>query len=140
MSNDLHDLMKEALREAKRGFALGEVPVGAVLTDAAGKIVASGFNQPISLNDPTAHAEVMAIRQAADKLGKADLSECIIYCSSQPTSVGAAVIKSVGIKKVYFGLSHEDLGQIRSSAAPSEPVYKQLGRDEALEMFKKWQD
>ncbi len=134
------ELMQKAIELADKNASsrLGG-PFGAVVTDAEGKVLGEGANGIASRVDPTAHAEVMAIRQAADKLGKADLSECIIYCSSQPTSVGAAVIKSVGIKEVYFGLSHEDLGQFRSSAAPSEPVYKQLGRDEALEMFKKWQ-
>ena len=64
MSPDLYRLMKEALEEAKKGFAEGEVPVGAVLSGLDGQILAKAHNQPISKNDPTAHAEILAIRRA----------------------------------------------------------------------------
>lgn len=111
-------------------------PYGAIITDAAGKIIAEGMNGGSSRADPTAHAEVMAIRLAADRLGQTDLSDCVLYCSSQPTMMGQALIKSVGIQTVYFGLSHDDIGQMKTHSAPAEPSYKQLGRDEALAMFK----
>ncbi|MCK5284999.1 MAG: response regulator [Alphaproteobacteria bacterium] len=111
-------------------------PFGAIVADKEGHILGEGKNGITSRVDPTAHAEVMAIRKAADKLGKSDLSECIIYCSSQPTSVGKAVIKSVGIKQVYFGLTSDDIGQIRLNITPDEPEYKQLCQDKALEMIK----
>ena len=64
MFPDFSPFMKEALQEAKKGFDEGEVPVGAVIVDPAGAIVARAHNQPISLNDPCAHAEILALRQA----------------------------------------------------------------------------
>ena len=65
MTGDVYDLMTEAIKEAEKAAAHGEVPVGAVITDEKGSIIARGYNQPISLNDPTAHAEILAMRQAA---------------------------------------------------------------------------
>ncbi len=135
------ELMKKAIdladknAKSKRGG-----PFGAVVTDADGKILGEGMNGITSRVDPTAHAEVMAIRKAADKLGKADLSECILYCSSQPTMMGQALIASVGIKKVYYGLSHQEISSVRDpkDAAP-KTVYAQLGHDEAMAMFKNWE-
>ena len=64
MFPDFSLFMKEALQEAARGFEEGEVPVGAVVVDPAGSVVARAHNQPISLNDPCAHAEILALRQA----------------------------------------------------------------------------
>jgi len=111
-------------------------PYAAIVATQDGKILGIGMNGHSARVDPTAHAEVMAIRQAAEKLGKSDLSECLLYCSSQPTRIGEALISSVGIAKVYYGLSHEDTGQIEERKTAHEPEYHQLARDKALEMFK----
>ena len=115
-------------------------PFGALVTDGEGKILGEGSNGRTSRMDPTAHAEVMAIRQAAERLGSGDLSQCILYCSSQPTMMGQALIESVGIRTVYFALTHNDINHLRGeSGAPKaeRPAteYIQLGHDEALEMF-----
>ena len=61
---DPYLLMKEALKEADKGFAEGEVPVGALIVDAGGEVIARAHNQPLSRNDPTAHAEILALRTA----------------------------------------------------------------------------
>lgn len=114
-------------------------PFGAIVTDAKGAVLGRGVNGVSSRIDPTAHAEVMAIRQAAEKIGKADLSECVLYCSSEPTMMGKSLVLSVGIQKVYYGLSHGDVGEIRTRAKTADPQYIQLGRDEALEMFRSWE-
>ena len=76
----------------------------------------------------------MAGRLAADRHGRDDFSVCVLYCSAQPTRIGAALIESVGIQKVYYGLSHEQVGLDPSKR--SDPSYEALLGDEALEMFK----
>lgn len=130
------DLMKKTIAlaarnsDSKRGG-----PYGAIVSDGQGKVLGEGVNGAGSRADPTAHAEVMAIRLAADKLGSADLSSCVLYCSSEPTEVGKALIKSVGLKSVYYGLSHDDIGGMNTKKSTTEPDYKQLSRDEALAMF-----
>ena len=75
----------------------------------------------------------MAIRRAAERLNQTSLKDCVLYCSSEPTKIGQALVESVGITKVYYGLSHDDVGQVHM---PASPVYEQLFRDEAVAMFK----
>lgn len=115
-------------------------PFGAVIASSDGEILGEGTNGVTSRVDPTAHSEIMAIRQAAEKLGRADLSDCVLYCSSVPTAMGRALIASVGIERVYFGLAHEDIHDTcaRERKAFSEPAYKQICRDDALRMFSRW--
>lgn len=114
-------------------------PFGAVLADQSGKILGEGMNGITSRSDPTAHAEVMAIRQAAERLGRSDLSDCVLYVSSEPTMIGKALIQSVGIPKVYFGLSHSEVGQLRArNARLPDTIYEQLGHDAAAAMFMAW--
>ena len=115
-------------------------PFGAIVADQEGKILGEGVNGISSRVDPTAHAEVMAIRRAAERLNQTSLSDCVLYCSSQPTKIGMALIESVGIGKVYYGLSYDDIGTIKEHAKTADPVYEQLGRDKALTMFKTAQD
>lgn len=115
-------------------------PFGAVVTDAAGHVIGEGVNGITSRCDPMAHAEVMAIRQATEKLGRTDLEGCILYCTSEPTSIGRALIESVGIGKVYYGLSHEDVSQIRSPRLHPPVIYERLGQDKAQEIFQSWSD
>lgn len=129
-------LMKKAIDLASENAGSGKGgPFGALVVDAEGRILGSGAGGKSSRVDPTAHAEVMAIRKAAEKLGTSDLSGCTLYCSSQPTQVGQAVIASVGIAKVVYGLSREDIGRFREIRDPAEPVYEQVFRAEALAMF-----
>ena len=111
-------------------------PYAALVSTKDGQVLGTGANGRASRVDPTAHAEVTAIRQAVEKTGKADLSECILYCSSQPTKIGEALIASVGIEQVYYGLSHEDTGQFMTHKRAIEPTYSQLCQNQALEMFK----
>ena len=135
------DLMKKAIQLAdKNAKSKRGGPFGAVVASQDGKILGEGMNGITSRVDPTAHAEIMAIRNAADKLGKADLSECILYCSSEPTMMGRALIASVGIPKVYFGLSHTEMSSVKAAKKPMpKPEYVQLGHDDALAMYKSWE-
>ncbi|MCB9982775.1 MAG: response regulator [Rhodospirillales bacterium] len=111
-------------------------PYAALVATKDGQILGIGANGRAVRVDPTAHAEVTAIRKTAEKLGREDLSECVLYCSSQPTRVGEALIASVGIGQVYFGLSHEDTGQIKAHKQAAQPEYHQLCHDHAMQMFK----
>lgn len=120
---------------AKRGG-----PFAALVATKDGQVLGTGANGRSSRVDPTAHAEVMAIRKAAEKLGKSDLSDCILYCSSQPTRIGEALVASVGIENVYYGLSHEDTGSIKAHNKTVEAQYQQLCKNVALEMFKAAKD
>ena len=111
-------------------------PYAALVATKDGHVLGTGSSGKASRVDPTAHAEVSAIRKAAEKTGQSDLSDCILYCSSQPTKIGEALIASVGITEVYYGLSHEDTGALKAHKQAAQPVYSQLCQDQALEMFK----
>ncbi len=110
-------------------------PFGAVVADSEGRIIGEGVNGITSRSDPMAHAEVMAIRQATEHLNQTHLETCTLYSSSEPTTIGKSLIESVGLGKVYYGLSHTDVDQMRVPR-PRPPVsYERLGHDEALSMF-----
>lgn len=133
------DLMQKAIALADRNAKSKRGgPFGAVVADTDGRILGEGVNGITSRVDPTAHAEVMAIRQAADKLGRSDLSDCVLYCSSQPTMMGQALIASVGIKTVYFALTNEEVRSIRKKDQ-EKIAFKQIAHAEALAMFQNWQ-
>ncbi len=137
------DLAEQNAKSRKGG------PFGAVVASKEGEILGEGVNGITSRVDPTAHAEIMAIRQTVERLEKSDLSDCVLYCSSEPTMMGQALIISVGIRQVYYGLSHEDIAEIRVRESqvraeikqhqPAMTIYTQMGHDSALTMFKRWQ-
>ena len=95
--------MKEALQEATKGFGEGEVPVGAVVVDSAGAIVARAHNQPISLNDPCAHAEILALRQAGIFYKNYRVEGVTLVVTMEPClmCIGAAVHARVA--RLVFG-------------------------------------
>lgn len=122
-------------------------PFGAVVADAEGRLLGEGVNSVRALCDPTAHAEVLAIRRATEKLNKTDLADCIVYSSCEPTMLGQALIIATGIKKVYYGLSHTEvaaarineagiLGEIAKPLSQRSVPYEQLQHDEALAIYK----
>lgn len=142
-------LMKRAIELAEKNFRNGKGgPYGAVVANEKGEILGEGVNGTLGRVDPTAHAEVMAIRQAAEKLGRADLSDCILYVSSEPTMMGKALILSVSIPKVYYGLSHAEIKSARESEEKvrqglardekADTLYEQFSHEEALDMFQNW--
>ncbi|MFP4097336.1 MAG: response regulator [Alphaproteobacteria bacterium] len=146
-----NQLMQRAIDLAERNAkSLKGGPFGALVSSKDGKILGEGVNGITSRVDPTAHAEIMAIRQAAEKLGRSDLSNCVLYCSSEPTMMGKALIISVGIKQVYFGLTHENISKLQQKEArvraelerrePAQTQYSQLGYSGAMTMFKRWQE
>lgn len=94
--------MLRALREAKRGFEEDEVPVGAVVVHE-GLVLARAHNRPIHLKDPSAHAEVLALRRAARKLGNYRLTGCTLYVTIEPCAMCAGVITQARLRRVVFG-------------------------------------
>lgn len=102
--------MQQALSEAEKGAAHGEVPVGAVLIDAAGTILSRAFNQTIGQNDPTAHAEMLAIRAAASRIGNYRLLNNTLYVTIEPCvmCMGAAI--HARLRRVVFGAADPKWG------------------------------
>jgi len=128
------DLMKKTIEMAAENAHTGKGrPFAAVVADMDGKIIGQGANRHNSRFDPTAHAEVMAIRNAAEKLGQTDLKGYTLYCSSRPTRIGEALIESVGITKVYYALNHDDAGTPLKHTSPAS--FEQICKDEALKLF-----
>ena len=105
--------MREALALAAQGAALGEVPVGAVLVQG-GEIIGRGFNCPISGQDPSAHAEMMAIRAAATALANYRLPGSTLYVTLEPCSMCAGLIVHARVNRVVYGASEPKAGVAQS--------------------------
>jgi tRNA(adenine34) deaminase len=107
------DYMKEALRLSEQADALNEVPVGAVVV-INGEVVGRGFNRPISTDDPTAHAEIEAIRDAAKRLGNYRLADAELFVTVEPCTMCAGAIVHSRIKRVVFGTVEPKAGAVCS--------------------------
>lgn len=109
----MNKFMKIAKENAEKGIENKEGgPFGAVITDKDGNIIANGNNKVLKNNDPTAHAEVVAIREACKKLKTYDLSNYILYTSCEPCPMCLSAIIWANIKEVYYGCTKEDAGKI----------------------------
>ena len=105
--------MREALRLAREGAGQGEVPVGAVVT-VAGQIVGRGWNAPIARHDPTAHAEILALREAALYLGNYRLPGATLYVTLEPCAMCAGALVAARVERVVFGARDLRAGGVRS--------------------------
>lgn len=103
--------MDRALEEAKSASARGEVPVGAVLVKD-GEIIAAAGNRTLADRDPTAHAEILAIRAAAEKLGSERLIGCDLYVTLEPCPMCAGAISFARIRRLYYGAGDEKGGAV----------------------------
>ncbi len=106
--------MRRALALAERAGAQGEVPVGAVVVKD-GELVGSGWNQPITCADPSAHAEIVALRDAARRLGNYRLPGCRLYVTIEPCSMCAGAVVHARIDKVFFGAAEPKAGAVISN-------------------------
>ena len=145
------EFMKAALREARTGVLTNEGgPFGAVIVKDS-KIVSRAHNSVVKTNDPTAHAEILAIRKASSKLRRFNLSDCDIYTTSEPCPMCLAAIHWARIPVVYFGCTRTDAAKIgfddesfyralEGRARRSEKRVRsiQLGRKGCLELFRAW--
>ncbi len=107
--------MAEALALARQAGSVGEVPVGAVVVKN-GRIVGRGFNAPISRCDPSAHAEIVALREAAAELGNYRMPECELYVTLEPCAMCAGAIMHARIARVVFGATDPKTGACGSVA------------------------
>ncbi|RUM96169.1 nucleoside deaminase [Pseudaminobacter arsenicus] len=105
------DFMALALSEAKAAAARGEVPIGAVVA-AGNQVIASDGNRTRELNDPTAHAEILAIRTASQKLSSERLTDLDLYVTLEPCAMCAAAISFARIRRLYFGAADEKGGAV----------------------------
>lgn len=115
-SKDAVSHMARALSEAKAAADRGEVPIGAVIVSAEGRVLAGAGNRTRELNDPTAHAEVLAIRAACAEVGDERLVGCSLYVTLEPCPMCAAAISFARLKRLYYGASDPKGGGIEQGA------------------------
>ncbi len=146
----MNEYMKKAKENADKGIANKEGgPFGAVIVNKEGKIIANGNNKVLINKDPTAHAEIVAIREACKALNTNDLSKCILYTSCEPCPMCLSAIIWANIKEVYFGCTKNDAADI---GFRDNDIYefikgnnnminlKQIDRDECIKTMQKYQE
>jgi tRNA(adenine34) deaminase len=106
--------MRLALQEAQAALSRGEVPVGAVLISATGEVLARAGNRTIELRDPTAHAELLAIRDGAGRLATERLVNCDLYVTLEPCAMCAAAISLARVRRLYFGAADPKTGAVEN--------------------------
>jgi len=115
------DPMELAFEEANKAGARGEVPIGAVLVDSAGKVIAAAGNEVEARNDPTAHAELLVLRQGGQAIGAPRLPDCDLYVTLEPCPMCATAASFARIRRVIFGAYDPKGGGIEHGAR----VYQQ---------------
>ncbi|MBM3544309.1 MAG: nucleoside deaminase [Alphaproteobacteria bacterium] len=104
--------MALALAEARDARDRGEVPIGAVVVSPDGDVLARAGNRTLALSDPTAHAELLAIREACARIGSERLTDCDLYVTLEPCAMCAAAISFARIRRLYFGASDPKGGAV----------------------------
>ena len=138
--------VKEAFKALKQNTG---GPFGAIII-RNGKIIAKGHNKVIKTNDPTAHAEIVAIRKASARLKRFDLSDCVIYSSCEPCPMCFAAIHWAKMKKLYYGCTKKDAANlgfddkfiydvIKGISKKKQIKIASTGRKECLKPFKEWE-
>ena len=108
--------MEEALRAAQRGLEAGEVPVGAIVV-RAGEVVGRGWNRNLTDSDPTAHAEIVALRQAGANLGNHRLGDCELFATIEPCAMCAGALVHARLKRLVYGADDPKAGAVHSVIA-----------------------
>lgn len=138
--------MARALAEARAAAARGEVPVGAVVLDGSGRVLAACGNAVEERKDPTAHAELLAIRRAAAKLGAPRLVGCDIYVTLEPCPMCAYAISLARLRRLYYGAADEKCGGVdhgprifHSPACHHRPdVYGGIAERESADLLRRF--
>ena len=138
--------MDLAFAEAEAAGLLGEVPVGAVVVSASGEVLAKAGNRTLQLHDPTAHAELLAIREACARLGSERLVDCDLYVTLEPCAMCAPAISFARLRRLYFGAPDPKGGAVehgpRFFAQPTchhaPEVYGGIGEARAAELLKRF--
>ncbi|QFG35139.1 tRNA(Arg) A34 adenosine deaminase TadA [Paracoccus pantotrophus] len=116
--------LEQAVMLAHRNVQAGGRPFGAVVV-RGGEVLATGVNETVATHDPTAHAELVALRAAAQRLGSADLSGCAVYASGQPCPMCLAAMRLAGVAEVHFAYSNQDGAPYGLSTAA---LYEELAK------------
>lgn len=140
-----NNFMQQALAQAKIAFEKDEVPVGAIIVEK-GKIIASAHNYNLHLKDPTAHAEILVLREAAKIKNSPRLDDCDLYVTLEPCSMCAAAISLSRIRRVYYAASDEKFGSVEngarifnSSSCHHRPeIYSGIQEEDAKELLVKF--
>lgn len=135
--------MDLALKQAQIAGQAGEVPIGCVIT-RSGSVIAEAGNRTLRDLDPTAHAEILAIRQAAQTLGSERLVDCDLYVTLEPCTMCAGAISFARIRRLYYGAADQKGGAVDSGvrffASPTchhaPEIYPSVGEDESATMLK----
>jgi len=130
----MNEFMALALEEARRGIENDDGgPFGAVIV-LDGKVISKAHNEVLKRNDPTAHAEILAIREASSILGRYDLSDCEIYSTSEPCPMCFSAIFWARIKKLVYGTTREDVAEIGFDDSLIYDVIKGEAEAEQMEL------
>ena len=138
--------MAIAMQEAQAAAARGEVPVGACIVSASGEILARAGNHTLELKDPTAHAEILVLRQAAAKLGSERLTDCDLHVTLEPCAMCAGAISHARIRRVYFGADDPKMGAVehgprfftQSTCHHAPEVYGGIGGEASVQLLKEF--
>tara|TARA_Y100001958_G_scaffold158292_1_gene155700 strand:- start:622 stop:1077 length:456 start_codon:yes stop_codon:yes gene_type:complete len=136
--------MDDALEEAAKALERGEVPVGAVIVEASGDIIARAGNETRERLDPSAHAEVLAIRKACDVLKTDRLANCDIYVTLEPCAMCAGLIANARLRRIYFAASDPKSGGVQQGARVFDhqqthhipEIYPGIGEKKAEKLLK----
>jgi guanine deaminase len=147
----MNQYMRMALAEALGGMRANQGgPFGAVIVAPGGRVVARAHNRVIATKDPTAHAEIEAIREASRALGRFDLSDCELYASSEPCPMCLAAILWARIPRIFYGCTHEQAGRagfsdaeildaVRGAKAARAVASEQMDEKECLIALREWE-
>lgn len=120
------EYMLKALELAGKAYSLGEIPVGAIVVSPAGEVIGEGYNQRELLRSPTAHAEIIAIEQAAKRLGQWRLTGCTLYVTLEPCPMCAGAIMNSRLKRVVYGAFDDKNGACASVACLFEERFTHI--------------
>lgn len=122
------EYMQKALDLAEKAAQLGEIPVGAIIVDKDGEIIAEAFNERETLQSPTAHAEVLAIERAAKVLQNRRLSECTLYVTLEPCPMCAGAVINAQLKRLVYGAFDDKNGACASVATLFDEKFTHIPR------------